>query len=194
MAFPPFNEANLSVATALRLPNPIPPTMWSYDAKIPDVPYDPEKAKTLLAAAGVLEWRRVRDGRALQASRVLGEKDPPPVAVDVRAEEDGDAEEDCVLLHNSLESFPRALVMWVYGRAAVAQIGDTDGFDECCDARYNQMLGEGRRRCPSEVKDPDECDHRQRIVLTDAYLVHGNHNINTARHIHEQVSSPSGQI
>ena len=31
----------------------IPPTMWSYDDKIPDVPYDPEKAKALLAAAGV---------------------------------------------------------------------------------------------------------------------------------------------
>ena len=27
--------------------------MWSYDDKIPDVPYDPEKAKALLAAAGV---------------------------------------------------------------------------------------------------------------------------------------------
>jgi len=31
----------------------IPPTMWSFDEKIPDVPYDPEKAKALLAAAGV---------------------------------------------------------------------------------------------------------------------------------------------
>jgi len=31
----------------------IPRTMWSYDDKIPDVPYDPEKAKTMLAAAGV---------------------------------------------------------------------------------------------------------------------------------------------
>jgi dipeptide transport system substrate-binding protein len=31
----------------------IPPTMWSYDDKIPDVAYDPEKAKTMLAAAGV---------------------------------------------------------------------------------------------------------------------------------------------
>ncbi len=31
----------------------IPPTMWSFDAKIPDVPYDPEKAKALLASAGV---------------------------------------------------------------------------------------------------------------------------------------------
>jgi len=31
----------------------IPPTMWSFDDKIPDVPYDPEKAKALLAAAGV---------------------------------------------------------------------------------------------------------------------------------------------
>ena len=31
----------------------IPPTMWSYDDKIPDVPYDPAKAKAMLAAAGV---------------------------------------------------------------------------------------------------------------------------------------------
>jgi dipeptide transport system substrate-binding protein len=31
----------------------IPPTMWSYDDKIPDTPYDPEKAKAMLAAAGV---------------------------------------------------------------------------------------------------------------------------------------------
>jgi dipeptide transport system substrate-binding protein len=31
----------------------IPPTMWSYDDKIPDVVYDPEKAKAMLAAAGV---------------------------------------------------------------------------------------------------------------------------------------------
>ena len=31
----------------------IPPTMWSYDDKIPDVSYDPEKAKAMLAAAGV---------------------------------------------------------------------------------------------------------------------------------------------
>ena len=31
----------------------IPPTMWSYDDKIPNVTYDPEKAKAMLAAAGV---------------------------------------------------------------------------------------------------------------------------------------------
>jgi dipeptide transport system substrate-binding protein len=31
----------------------IPPTMWSYDEKIADTPYDPEKAKAMLAAAGV---------------------------------------------------------------------------------------------------------------------------------------------
>ena len=31
----------------------IPPTMWSFNDKIPDVPYDPEKAKSMLAAAGV---------------------------------------------------------------------------------------------------------------------------------------------
>ena len=31
----------------------IPPTMWAFDDKIPDVAYDPEKAKAMLAAAGV---------------------------------------------------------------------------------------------------------------------------------------------
>jgi dipeptide transport system substrate-binding protein len=31
----------------------IPPTMWSFDDKIVDIPYDPEKAKATLAAAGV---------------------------------------------------------------------------------------------------------------------------------------------
>jgi dipeptide transport system substrate-binding protein len=31
----------------------IPPTMWSYNDKIPDVQYDTEKAKAMLAAAGV---------------------------------------------------------------------------------------------------------------------------------------------
>jgi dipeptide transport system substrate-binding protein len=33
--------------------NPIPPTMWSYDKDIKDDPYDPEKAKQMLADAGV---------------------------------------------------------------------------------------------------------------------------------------------
>ncbi|WP_029007604.1 ABC transporter substrate-binding protein [Azospirillum halopraeferens] len=32
--------------------NPIPPTMWSYNDTIQDYPYDPEKAKRLLAEAG----------------------------------------------------------------------------------------------------------------------------------------------
>ena len=31
----------------------IPPTMWAFDDKIPDVAFDPENAKTMLAAAGV---------------------------------------------------------------------------------------------------------------------------------------------
>ena len=31
----------------------IPPTLWSFNDKIPDVPFDPEKAKAMLAAAGV---------------------------------------------------------------------------------------------------------------------------------------------
>jgi dipeptide transport system substrate-binding protein len=33
--------------------NPIPPTIWSYNDEIKDYPYDPEKAKKLLAEAGV---------------------------------------------------------------------------------------------------------------------------------------------
>jgi dipeptide transport system substrate-binding protein len=33
--------------------NPIPPTMWSYDESTQDIPYDPEKAKEMLKAAGV---------------------------------------------------------------------------------------------------------------------------------------------
>jgi dipeptide transport system substrate-binding protein len=33
--------------------NPIPPTIWSYNEATKDYPYDPEKAKALLAEAGV---------------------------------------------------------------------------------------------------------------------------------------------
>jgi len=33
--------------------NPIPPTIWSYNDDVKDYPYDPEKAKKLLAEAGV---------------------------------------------------------------------------------------------------------------------------------------------
>jgi dipeptide transport system substrate-binding protein len=33
--------------------NPIPPTIWSYNTAIQDYPYDPEKAKELLKAAGL---------------------------------------------------------------------------------------------------------------------------------------------
>ena len=35
--------------------NPIPPTIWSYDDSVEAYPYDPEKAKALLAEAGVTD-------------------------------------------------------------------------------------------------------------------------------------------
>ncbi|ALU62243.1 peptide ABC transporter substrate-binding protein [Pseudomonas syringae pv. lapsa] len=35
--------------------NAMPPTQWSYDDSIKDAPYDPEKARTLLRAAGIKE-------------------------------------------------------------------------------------------------------------------------------------------
>lgn len=37
--------------------NPIPPTIWSYDDSIQAYPYDPEKAKALLAEAGVSDLK-----------------------------------------------------------------------------------------------------------------------------------------
>ena len=40
--------------------NLIPPTMWSYNDEVQDYPYDPEKAKELLAEAGVTERARDR--------------------------------------------------------------------------------------------------------------------------------------
>ena len=35
--------------------NPIPPTMWSYNKDVMDIPYDPEAAKKMLADAGVTD-------------------------------------------------------------------------------------------------------------------------------------------
>ncbi|MDH3791834.1 MAG: ABC transporter substrate-binding protein, partial [Rhodospirillales bacterium] len=37
--------------------NPIPPTIWSYDESTKDYPYDPDKAKALLAEAGVKDLK-----------------------------------------------------------------------------------------------------------------------------------------
>ena len=37
--------------------NPIPPTIWSYNEKTQDYPYDPEKAKALLQEAGVTDLK-----------------------------------------------------------------------------------------------------------------------------------------
>jgi dipeptide transport system substrate-binding protein len=37
--------------------NPIPPTIWSYDDSTKDYPYDPDKAKALLAEAGVKDLK-----------------------------------------------------------------------------------------------------------------------------------------
>lgn len=39
--------------------NGMPPTQWSYDETIKDAPYDPEKAKALLKAAGVAEGTEI---------------------------------------------------------------------------------------------------------------------------------------
>jgi dipeptide transport system substrate-binding protein len=39
--------------------NAMPPTQWSYDTSIKDVPYDPEKAKALLKEAGIKEGTEI---------------------------------------------------------------------------------------------------------------------------------------
>jgi dipeptide transport system substrate-binding protein len=40
------------LSTGVAAKNPIPPTMWSYNDDVKDIPYDPEGAKKLLAEAG----------------------------------------------------------------------------------------------------------------------------------------------
>ena len=41
------------LSTGIPAKNPIPPTMWSYNDDVKDIPFDPEGAKKLLAEAGV---------------------------------------------------------------------------------------------------------------------------------------------
>jgi dipeptide transport system substrate-binding protein len=41
------------IGTGANAVNPIPPTIWSWNDTVKDFPYDPDKAKQLLAAAGV---------------------------------------------------------------------------------------------------------------------------------------------
>jgi dipeptide transport system substrate-binding protein len=48
------------LGTGANAVNPIPPTIWSWNDAVKDFPCDPDKAKQLLAAAGVS--RRLRDG------------------------------------------------------------------------------------------------------------------------------------
>jgi len=43
------------LSTGVPAKNPIPPSMWSYNDKVKDDPYDPEAAKKLLAQAGYAE-------------------------------------------------------------------------------------------------------------------------------------------
>ena len=71
---PPFDKKDVRMAFAMAIDrdaiikevyqgagqkakNLIPPTMWSYDDKIKDVEYNPEKAKKLLEAAGVKDLK-----------------------------------------------------------------------------------------------------------------------------------------
>ena len=42
---------------AIPAKNPIPPTMWSYNNEVKDDPYDPDKAKQMLADAGVKDLK-----------------------------------------------------------------------------------------------------------------------------------------
>ncbi|UPH72311.1 ABC transporter substrate-binding protein [Abyssibius alkaniclasticus] len=67
---PPFDNPNVRLALSMAIDrqaildvvfqgagrqavNPIPPTMWSYNNDIEDYPFDPEKAREMLAAEGV---------------------------------------------------------------------------------------------------------------------------------------------
>ena len=48
----------------------MPPTQWSYDETITDAPYNPEKAKELLKAAGVKDGTEITLWAAARAGTV----------------------------------------------------------------------------------------------------------------------------
>jgi hypothetical protein len=72
VAFPPFNEANLGVATALRLPNPIPPTITQIMVNNPN---------SVLAAA--IAGQTITQTTVLVISTVAPAAPPPPTAPNV---------------------------------------------------------------------------------------------------------------
>ena len=83
-----------------------------------------------------------------------------PVAVVMGAEEDGDGEQDGVLLHHCLKPGGGAFMQRVDGGAGIAQVGDAGGFECDCNARDDQVLCE-RRGCDSgEVQEPDKWAHQ----------------------------------
>ena len=77
---------------------------------------------------------------------MLEEPGSAPVAVVMGAEEDGDGEQDGVLLRHCLKPGRGAFVRRVDGGAGVSQVGDAGGFECGCNARDDHVLCE-RRGC-----------------------------------------------